>query len=87
MGIVLHTHGDQPIMLSDETLQDIIKRLDPSDVRQFTADWLVRYAVVVKCRGVIQNKGYIVSFKGIGENVQKIPLNEPLSSGEEMVVQ
>ena len=65
-GVVLHTHGDQPIMLAPEALTGIIKKLDPSDERDFASDWLVRYAVVVKCRGVIQNKGYIVSFKGIG---------------------
>lgn len=62
-GIVLHTHGDHPIMLSDETLKDLIHNVEPENTTAYRSDWLVRYAVVVKCRGVIKNKGYIVSIK------------------------
>jgi len=61
IGIVLHTHGDQPVMLPDENIESLINKLSPEDPRTFTADWIVRYAVVVKCRGVIKTKGYIAA--------------------------
>lgn len=63
-GIVLHTHGDQAVMLSNESVENLIHTLQPSDNRQYTTDWVIRYAIVVKCRGVIKNKGYITSIKG-----------------------
>ena len=65
MGVVLHTHGDQPIMLPKENVQTLIDIVKPNDDRQFTADWIIRYAVVVKCRGVIKSKGYIVAIDAL----------------------
>jgi len=61
VGIVLHTHGDQPTMLPEENVETLINIVKPNDDRRFTADWIIRYAVVVKCRGVIKSKGYIVA--------------------------
>ena len=58
---MLHTHGDLPIMLSEKTINELVHTAEPSHARTYDSDWLVRYAVVVKCRGVIKNKGYIVS--------------------------
>jgi len=63
VGIVLHTHGDHSIMLGDETMKSLIHNVEAENTDTFNADWLVRYAVVIKCRGVIKNKGYIVSMK------------------------
>jgi len=48
-------------MLPDENIESLINKLSPEDPRTFTADWIVRYAVVVKCRGVIKTKGYIAA--------------------------
>lgn len=61
IGIVLHTHGDQPVMLPEENLEGLMNTIQPDDQRTFTTNWVVRYAVVVKCRGVIKTKGYIAS--------------------------
>ena len=62
--MVLHTHGDHHIMLPDDTLNQLIKAVQPEITRVYSTDWLVRYAVVVKCRGVIKSKGYIASING-----------------------
>ena len=60
-GIVLHTHGDQPVMLPDENVETLMSVIQPNVNGMFTTDWVVRYAIVVKCRGVIKTKGYIAS--------------------------
>jgi len=68
IGVVLHTHGDQPIMLPEENIESLIAKLKPDDTRTFSADWIVRYAVVIKCRGVIRAKGYIAAIDAINED-------------------
>ncbi|XP_066929261.1 glutamate--cysteine ligase regulatory subunit-like isoform X2 [Clytia hemisphaerica] len=65
IGIVLHTHGDQAVMLPDENVEALINVLKPDDDRTFSTDWIVRYAVVVKCRGVIKSKGYIAAIDAL----------------------
>lgn len=67
VGIVLHTHGDQYVMLPDESVEELIRTIQPEDTRTYTTEWVVRYAIVVKCRGVIKNKGYITSIKAKNE--------------------
>jgi len=59
--VVLHTHGDQPEMLPDESLQELIQSVEPSNQMNWQCDWIARYTVIVKCRGVIKCKGYIAS--------------------------
>ncbi|XP_073815786.1 glutamate-cysteine ligase modifier subunit [Musca autumnalis] len=48
--IQLLTHGDREILLADD---DFI-------IPDYTVDWVVRYQVHVRCRGVLTAKGYIV---------------------------
>jgi len=67
VGVVLHTHGDQSVMLPNESLDQLIHTVQPNDTRSYTTNWVVRYAIVVKCRGVIKSKGYIVSIDGNNE--------------------
>lgn len=57
--IQLLTHNDPKVLLSNEMLEKILEAgvRDPTNWRM---DWIVRYAVVVKCRGIIQNKGYLL---------------------------
>ncbi|XP_012557554.1 glutamate--cysteine ligase regulatory subunit [Hydra vulgaris] len=62
--VVLHTHGDQSVMLPEETLDQLIHTIQPADKRQYSTEYVVRYAVVVKCRGVIKGKGYIAVLNG-----------------------
>jgi len=61
--VLLHTHGDQPIMLPNESLTELTKGVYPSCNQTWNTNWVVRYAAVVKCRGVIKSKGYIASFE------------------------
>lgn len=61
--VLLHTHGDQPIMLPNESLSELTKEVYPNCKQPWSTNWVVRYAAVVKCRGVIKSKGYIASFE------------------------
>jgi len=57
-GVQLHTHGDQQVMLPNDTLEPLLKTKFTTQ-RSWETNWVVKYAVVLKCRGVIQSKGYI----------------------------
>lgn len=59
--IILHTHGDQQVMLGEIAVDNLIKSADPTNNLLWETNWVVRYAVVIKCRGVIKSKGYIAS--------------------------
>lgn len=59
--VVLHTHGDQPEMLPEDKVSELIRSVEPSNQLDWRCDWIARYTVVVKCRGVIKCKGYIAS--------------------------
>lgn len=51
--IQLLTHSDPEIILNDETWNDL-------KLGTFSLDWVVRYQVHLRCRGVLTAKGYIV---------------------------
>lgn len=51
--IQLLTHSDPEIILNDETWSDL-------KLGTLALDWVVRYQVHVRCRGVLTAKGYIV---------------------------
>ena len=57
--IMLMPHMDQDNPVPKETLQDI---LDDLEVKESVTEmrWVVKYTAIVKERGVIQNKGYIL---------------------------
>ncbi|BFZ61634.1 hypothetical protein YB2330_002707 [Saitoella coloradoensis] len=59
-GIDLLTHGDSPRILSEDTLKDILDefKLEQSG-RRVVPQWVIKYAAVVKSRGVVETKGYI----------------------------
>jgi len=62
--IVLHTHGDQPVMLPDESCNELMNSsCEKETTYAWSTNWVVRYAVVIKCRGVIKSKGYIASLE------------------------
>ena len=52
----LLTHNDPRNILSDEEFQTIC-----SASTMITVNWTVRYQTLLRCRGIIQNKGYIIS--------------------------
>jgi glutamate--cysteine ligase regulatory subunit len=59
-GIKLMPHMDSDDPLPKETLQEVLAELEvPETVVDMR--WVVKYTAVVKERGVVENKGYIVS--------------------------
>lgn len=58
-GIQLLTHNDPKVLLSRDMLQKIIEPA-VSSPEMWKMNWIVRYSVVVKSRGIIQNKGYLL---------------------------
>ena len=52
--IQLLTHNDPRDILPKDTLKTIVSSL--SEVH-----WVVRYQTLLRCRGIIQNKGYVIS--------------------------
>eukprot|EP00795_Rhopilema_esculentum_P010595 gene10595-19333_t len=61
--ILLHTHGDPPTLLPEENVDRIVGSFAEDSIKGWQTRWVVRYSVVVKCRGVIRNKGYIASLQ------------------------
>eukprot|EP00794_Sanderia_malayensis_P015999 gene15999-17610_t len=59
--ILLHTHGDPPTLMPNHDLENLIGSVSKDNTTGWSTRWVVRYSVVVKCRGVIKNKGYILS--------------------------
>ncbi|XP_071040511.1 glutamate--cysteine ligase regulatory subunit isoform X2 [Parasteatoda tepidariorum] len=58
--IQLLTHNDPKVLLPNEMFKKI---LEPGvkNPDEWKRAWIVRYSVVVKFRGIIQNKGYLLS--------------------------
>ncbi|ESN96249.1 hypothetical protein HELRODRAFT_67967, partial [Helobdella robusta] len=54
--IQLLTHSDPVEILSDEALQELL-------VSKFAVQWVSRYSVLIKCRGIIKSKGFAVKAK------------------------
>ncbi|KAI8508779.1 PREDICTED: glutamate--cysteine ligase regulatory subunit-like [Branchiostoma belcheri] len=60
--IQLLTHSDPRDVLPTPTFQEILRGSSHDDhVDEWQPFWVLRYTVMVKCRGVIKAKGYIVN--------------------------
>lgn len=60
--IQLLTHADPKDILTKESLENVLTdSCDNVKIQGWKPVWALRYSVLVKCRGVIKNKGYIVS--------------------------
>ncbi|XP_048587225.1 glutamate--cysteine ligase regulatory subunit [Nematostella vectensis] len=60
--IQLLTHADPREMLSEERLQQVLGVVsEEMNVAGWRPSWVMRYSVLVKCRGVIKSKAYIMS--------------------------
>ncbi|KAF8797195.1 glutamate--cysteine ligase regulatory subunit-like isoform X2 [Argiope bruennichi] len=57
--IQLLTHNDPKVLLPDKMLHNILESA-VTTYENWKISWIVRYAVVIKCRGIIQNKGYLM---------------------------
>ena len=45
-------------LLPEENVERIVGSFAEDSIKGWQTRWVVRYSVVVKCRGVIRNKGY-----------------------------
>ncbi|XP_069497325.1 glutamate--cysteine ligase regulatory subunit [Ambystoma mexicanum] len=62
--IQLLTHNDPKELLSESSLQEAIKEtIEGSRSNEWAPLWLLRYSVIVKSRGIIKSKGYILQAK------------------------
>lgn len=60
--IQLLTHGDPKEVLEAEAVRRLLKGYVPDkELGCWSAPWVARYSVLVKCRGFIQSKGYIAN--------------------------
>jgi glutamate--cysteine ligase regulatory subunit len=58
----LTTHSDSIDILNVNTLQQCIKKqMHEYDARGWVHTWLARYTLVLKCRGIVSSKGYILN--------------------------
>ncbi|XP_077309016.1 glutamate--cysteine ligase regulatory subunit [Lithobates pipiens] len=62
--IQLLTHSDSKEILSEESFQEVLRdSVEGSDADAWSPVWVLRYSVIVKTRGIIKSKGYIVQAK------------------------
>jgi glutamate--cysteine ligase regulatory subunit len=80
--IQLLTHNDPPIILSDTEFQQILGSLltTLADSALWAPSWVARYSVVIKCRGVIKGKGYVMRAARDVRKLPYIPVPAPVSS-------
>lgn len=57
--ILLLTHNDPRNILPDEAFQDIVS-LTTLKTEKANIQWIARYQTMLRCRGIIQNKGYVI---------------------------
>lgn len=61
-GIELLTHNDPPVILPSGTFQSFVaERTEDASANEWIPSFVARYAVLVKYRGIVHSKGYIVS--------------------------
>lgn len=59
--IQLLTHNDPRNVFPTEALQDVIREnATEKDSENWEALWVLRYSVLIKCRGIIKSKGYLL---------------------------
>ncbi|KAM4721587.1 glutamate--cysteine ligase regulatory subunit [Rhinophrynus dorsalis] len=62
--IQLLTHNDPKELLSEEVFQEALKEcVQENQVTEWFPTWILRYSVIVKSRGIIKSKGYILQAK------------------------
>uniref|UniRef100_A0A3Q3LJG3 Glutamate--cysteine ligase regulatory subunit n=1 Tax=Labrus bergylta TaxID=56723 RepID=A0A3Q3LJG3_9LABR len=63
--IQLLTHNDPKELMSAATFQETVKGglqdLQDQDLNDWRLEWVLRYSIIVKSRGIIKAKGYLVS--------------------------
>uniref|UniRef100_A0A0B7B062 GCS light chain n=1 Tax=Arion vulgaris TaxID=1028688 RepID=A0A0B7B062_9EUPU len=61
VNVQLLTHNDRPVLVTEEALQETVLNVSTEpDSAGWSPQWVVRYSGILKCRGIIKMKGYIV---------------------------
>ncbi|KAM8930236.1 glutamate--cysteine ligase regulatory subunit [Pelodytes ibericus] len=59
--IQLLTHSDPKELLTEEMFQDALRQsIQECQASEWSPTWILRYSVIVKTRGIIKSKGYIL---------------------------
>nr|XP_032814606.1 glutamate--cysteine ligase regulatory subunit isoform X2 [Petromyzon marinus] len=58
--IQLLTHNDPTEILPTKSFQDMVATVAPEQAEVWTPLWVLRYSVIIKCRGVLKSKGYFL---------------------------
>ncbi|KAL8612762.1 hypothetical protein ACOMHN_033433 [Nucella lapillus] len=59
--IQLQTHNDPPELLPSSNLKEAVRHCGTEqDSAGWSTLWVARYSVLVKCRGIIKSKGYVL---------------------------
>uniref|UniRef100_A0A8C5QA80 Glutamate--cysteine ligase regulatory subunit n=1 Tax=Leptobrachium leishanense TaxID=445787 RepID=A0A8C5QA80_9ANUR len=59
--IQLLTHSDPKELLSEEMFQEALgDSIEECQAQEWSPSWILRYSVIVKTRGIIKSKGYIL---------------------------
>ncbi|KAM9384260.1 glutamate--cysteine ligase regulatory subunit [Pholidichthys leucotaenia] len=62
--IQLLTHNDPKELMSTASFQDALKEgAQGLSIADWRLEWVLRYSIIVKSRGIIKSKGYLVSAK------------------------
>ncbi|KAG8555634.1 hypothetical protein GDO81_017767 [Engystomops pustulosus] len=62
--IQLLTHSDSKEILSEDSFQEALREgTQGAQVDGWSPEWILRYSVIVKTRGIIKSKGYIIQAK------------------------
>ncbi|KAM4547839.1 glutamate--cysteine ligase regulatory subunit [Odontesthes bonariensis] len=62
--IQLLTHNDPKELMSADTFQEAMREgVQDLSITDWRLEWVLRYSVIVKSRGIIKSKGYLVSAK------------------------
>lgn len=65
--IQLLTHSDPKVLLTAEALNNALGPiLNLSENVSWHPEWIARYSAIVKCRGIIQNRGYVMAARKTG---------------------
>ncbi|XP_044156685.1 glutamate--cysteine ligase regulatory subunit [Bufo gargarizans] len=62
--IQLLTHSDSKEILPEESFQEALREgIQDAQADGWSPEWILRYSVIVKTRGIIKSKGYIIQAK------------------------
>jgi len=59
--IELVTHNDPPELITDQQINEILKKQSIGSGVEYKIQWLARYSILLKTRGIVHNKAYLIA--------------------------